>query len=70
MKILGTLQKTKWFGNAVYKLKDGVVLAAGRPVPQNDEPRLRGGVAILLCSRLLVCGKLMENNGRDGAQGS
>ena len=46
---IAALQETKWFGGAVYKVKDSVVLAAGRPVPQKDEQRQRReGVAIVL----------------------
>ena len=44
-----SLQETKWFGNAVYKARDGIVLAAGRPAPSNRQPKQRGeGVAIVL----------------------
>ena len=40
---------TKCFSNSVYKIGDTVVLTAGRPLPQPDQPRLRGeGVAIVL----------------------
>ena len=46
---IAALQETKWFGNAVYRVGDSVVLAAGRPTPEPDEPRQRGeGVAIVL----------------------
>ena len=46
---IAALQETKWFGNAVFRVKDSVVLAAGRPAPQKDESRQRGeGVAIVL----------------------
>ena len=45
---IGAFQETNWFGNVVYKVKDGVVLATGHPVPEKDEPRQRGeGVAIV-----------------------
>ena len=48
---IAALQETKWFGNAVYRVKDSVVLAAGRPAPQKDELRQRGeGVSIVLLS--------------------
>ena len=30
---IAALQETKWFGNAVYRVKASVVLAAGRLVP-------------------------------------
>ena len=43
------LQETKWFGNAMYKVGESVVLTAGRPTPQAGQPRQRGeGVAIIL----------------------
>ena len=43
------LQETKWFGNAVYKVGESIVLTAGRPTPQAGQPRQRGeGVAIIL----------------------
>ena len=43
------LQETKWFGNAMYKVGESVVLTAGRPTPQARQPRQRGeGVAIIL----------------------
>jgi len=43
------LQETKWFGRAVYRVGESVVLAAGRPVPVPGEPVQRGeGVAIVL----------------------
>ena len=46
---IAALQETKWFGNAVYRVKDSGVLAAGRPAPQKGEVRRRGeGVAIVL----------------------
>ena len=34
---IAALQETKWFGNAVSRVKDSVVPAAGRPAPQKDE---------------------------------
>ena len=30
---VGALQETKWFGDAVYEVNGGVLLAAGRPTP-------------------------------------
>ena len=43
------LQETKWFGRAVYRVGESVVLAAGQPVPMPGEPGQRGeGVAIVL----------------------
>ena len=46
---VAALQETKWFSNAMYKVKDSVVLAAGRPTPSNGQPNKRGdGVAIVL----------------------
>ena len=43
------VQEMKWFGDAVYRVKESVVLAA--QVPQKGESRQRGeGVAIELVS--------------------
>ena len=43
------LQETKWFGDAIYRVGDSTVVAAGRPTPAANEPRQRGeGVAIVL----------------------
>ena len=50
-KIDLVITELEWFGGAAYKVKDSVVLATGRPVPQKGEPRQRGeGVAIVLLS--------------------
>ena len=32
------LQETKWFGEAMYKVEESIVLAAGRPTPLATEP--------------------------------
>ena len=46
---IGALQETKWFGEAEYRVRESVVLAAGRPVPASGELVQRGeGVAIVL----------------------
>ena len=46
---VAALQETKWFGNAVYRVGDCTVLAAGQPSPKPDMPTQRGeGVAIAL----------------------
>ena len=46
---MAALQETKWFGEAVYKVGESIVLAAGRPTPPVGEPRQRGeGVAFTL----------------------
>ena len=46
---VAALQETKWFGEAVYKVGESIVLAAGRPTPPVGEPRQRGeGVVITL----------------------
>ena len=39
---VAALQETKWFGEAVYKVGESIVLAAGRPTPPAGEPRQRG----------------------------
>ena len=45
---VAALQETKWFGNEVYKFGESLVLAAGRPIPQED--RQQGeGVACRAC---------------------
>ena len=47
--VVATLQETKWFGCEVYRVGEGVVLTAGREVPNTGEVRQRGeGVAIVL----------------------
>ena len=52
---VAALQETKWFGKAVYNVGESVVLAAGREVPQGDQPRLRGeGVAIVLTGNAIA----------------
>lgn len=46
---VAALQETKWYNNAMYKVKDSIVLAAGRPTPSDRQPNKRGeGVAIVL----------------------
>ena len=46
---VAALQETKWFNDAVYKVGESIVLAAGRPTPSAGESRQRGeGVAIVL----------------------
>ena len=46
---VAALQETKWYGEAVYRVGDAIVLAAGRPTPPVGESRQRGeGVAITL----------------------
>ena len=46
---MAALQETKWFNDAVYKVGESIVLAAGRPTPSAGESRQRGeGVAIVL----------------------
>ena len=46
---VAALQETKWFGTAVYRVGGSVVLAAGRPTPELDQPKQRGeGVALVL----------------------
>ena len=48
--VVGSLQKTRWFGSEVYCVGESVVLTTGRDVvPGGDEVRRRGeGVAIVL----------------------
>ena len=46
---VAALQETKWFGEAVYRVGESVVLAAGRAVPGIGAVKQRGeGVAIVL----------------------
>ena len=46
---VAALQETKWMGNHVYHVGDSVLLTAGRPVPETQQPVQRGeGVAIVL----------------------
>ena len=46
---LAGLQETKWFGTGVYSVGESVVLASGRPVPVDNQPKTRGeGVALVL----------------------
>ena len=46
---VAALQETLWFGSAVYRVGESVVLAAGRPIPAAGEPMKWGeGVAIVL----------------------
>ena len=46
---IAALQETKWFGNAMYRVGESIVVAAGRPVPKPGETLQRGeGVAIVL----------------------
>ena len=47
--VVGALQETRWFGREVYRVRESVVLTAGRDVPGGDEVRRRGeGVATVL----------------------
>ena len=46
---MAALQETKWFNDAVYKVGENIVIAAGRPTPPVGETRQRGeGVAVVL----------------------
>ena len=46
---VAALQETKWFADAVYRVGESIVIAAGRPIPPDGEIRQRGeGVAIVL----------------------
>ena len=46
---VAALQETKWFNDAVYRVGESIVIAAGRPVPPVGVTRQRGeGVAIVL----------------------
>ena len=48
VKVAG-LQETKWMGNAVYDVRESVVITAGRSTPELSQPIQRGeGVAIVL----------------------
>ena len=47
--VVAGLQKTKWFGEGVYRVEKSLVLASGRPVPGGNQIKRRGeGVAIVL----------------------
>ena len=53
------LQETKWFGEAVYEVNGGVLLAAGRPTPADGVSIRRGeGVALVLLGPALAVWKL------------
>ena len=53
------LQETKWFGEAVYEVNGGVLLAAGRPTPADGVSIRRGeGVALVLLGPALAAWKL------------
>ena len=46
---VAALQETKWFNDAVYRVGESIVIAAGRLIPPDGEIRQRGeGVAIVL----------------------
>ena len=46
---VAALQETKWLNDAVYKVGESIVIAAGRPTPPVGETRQRGeGVAVVL----------------------
>ena len=54
---VAALQKTKWFGNEIYKIGSSVVLTAGRDVRGVGQVRQRGeGVAIVLCGKAWKAG--------------
>ena len=56
--VVCALQETKWFGNEVYKVGNGVVLSSGRSVPGLGEIRQRReGVAIVLIGPALEAWK-------------
>ena len=55
---VAALQETKWFGSAMYRVGDSIVLAAGRPVPKPGENLQRGeGVAVVLSGPALKAWK-------------
>ena len=52
--VMAALQETKWFGEAIYRVAQSVVVAAGRRVPCAGVVRQRGdGVAIVLSGSAL-----------------
>ena len=50
---VGALQETKWFGDAVYEVNGGVLLAAGRPTPA-DGVTIREERELLWCCWVLL----------------
>ena len=55
---MGALQETKWFGDAVYEVNGGVLLAAGRPTLANGVTIQRGeGIALVLLGSALAAWK-------------
>ena len=47
---MAALQKTRWFGNVVYKVAGSIVLSSGRPIPAQGESRQRGKIVALVLS--------------------
>ena len=73
VKVLGqykievaALQETKCFGTAVYRVGGSVVLAAGRPTPEPDQPKQRQGVALVLSGSAV---NLWKEDGGLGVRG-
>ena len=65
---MAALQETKWFGEAVYRVGESVVLAAGRAVPGTGAVKQRReGVAILCLVQRLVLGSQVVATGELGA---
>ena len=56
--VVGTLQKTKWFGSEVYEINESVVLTPGRSKTAEGETIKRGeGVALVFRGLALVAWK-------------
>ena len=67
---VGALQETKWFGDAVYEVNGGVLLAAGRPTLA-DGVTIQRGEGVLWCCwvMLWLLGNLVANSGVHGVKG-
>ena len=59
VKVAAT-QETKWFGNAVYRVGESVVLTAGRPAPGPEQSKQRG-VVIVLTDYILLCFEFVKS---------
>ena len=66
---VAALQETKWFWDGGYRVRDSLVLAAGRTVPGAGIVKQRGrGWLLCYLGLLVVLGRLPVAGGKHGAQ--
>ena len=63
---MAVLQETKWFGCKVYRVRESVVLSAGKEVPETGNRQRGEGVAIVLSGDAVSAWRVGGVNGKHG----